>query len=35
MEKTNFIFEIASDPKVLAYIGMVAVVVYLTKDKYR
>lgn len=35
MENQNFIYELCNDPKVLAYLGFMAVLIYFTKDKYR
>jgi hypothetical protein len=35
MEKQNLILEFLQKKETLAYLGFLAVVVYLTKDKYR
>jgi len=35
METPNFIYELSSDPKLWAFVGAMAVIIYLTKDDYR
>jgi len=35
MEKTNLIYEILEKKEVQFYLGFLAVLIYLTKDKYR
>lgn len=35
MEKTNFIYEVLTKKETLAYLGFLAVVVFLTNGKYR